>query len=280
MIAKSAKAMWARCSVVSLLAAALIQTGCGGDDSGNPPAPADGGKDVGAVSDSRPGDDSRAGSDAPPANDGSGSGESGDDQVSRDIVQPEVGGDASVADGGGPDATDAPQGDAAKSNDAADAMQFDAARGDASVGPDADKGDANAPPDADKGDAGRDAAEMFDGATGVPNRIACGPLSCDSSGNTPEYCCFNQPSAARYQCVMGDGVGCLPGQPLFCDSDKGCPAGRVCCWNKDATGASKCALTCGTQVQLCDSRASGECRTGTCQSYAGTDLPPGYATCQ
>jgi hypothetical protein len=56
----------------------------------------------------------------------------------------------------------------------------------------------------------------------------------------------------------------------------------VCCW-QSANSVATCSAACtsaNSKIQLCDPSASGECRQGSCHSYTGTGLPPGYATCQ
>ncbi len=166
----------------------------------------------------------------------------------------------------------------------------DASDMDANVGiddsvPDSGGGDAITPFDASV-DATKPPKDS--GPPYVDPGITCGTADCDASS---QYCCVSITSyyptyTYAFACgATSDLVQCPAGIPVYCDDDKECDAGQVCCGDLGNVTYSKvsCKPTCTgnvwgyQQVHFCDPKAP-TCGTGT--TCKASTVISGYYVCQ
>jgi hypothetical protein len=192
-------------------------------------------------------------------------------------------GPTTPGDGGGADATTAPDGSPA--DDASGAADTATASDTGTGGSFTD-----APPTATTDGGGSNDA----GPGGNTSTITCGSASCSLAGS---FCCVynnkNPPPEFVFGCATGSGCPTRAGAKspiaLACSSAANCPASTVCCLKDDGnTIRSECAATCVdssnvTTAQLCDpSAATTGCPSSDpCSSDNINDwkLPNGFATC-
>ncbi len=138
------------------------------------------------------------------------------------------------------------------------------------------------------GDGGTSDGAISDGG-GMPDAFVKVEVKCNSSTcqATQTVCCTGS-TWDLASCAAPSSENTISCQHyLECDDITDCAGGQVCCAQqifdntlaKNVVTTSRCSSTCGgstSSVQLCDS--DNECKTGSCQNYAGS--PSWLKTCQ